>query len=169
MVHPHAGSTKRDGLSARDDGLPALIVEVASPSTWRYDVDAVAGKGMGYLALGVSEYLVFDPTGRFLRPPCRAWRLVGGAARAWQPEPDGRYVSHALGIALSPDGDVLRVYDSQSRPIPYDYEKAQILATQAQELDARARELEGLRAELVRLRAQVPSPSPVSDDETAAS
>ncbi len=156
-------------MSARDDGLPALIVEVASPSTWRYDVDDVAGKAAGYLALGVPEYLVFDPTGRFLRPPCRAWRFVGGAARAWHPEADERYVSHALGIALSPDGDVLRVYDSQNRPIPYDYEKAQILATQAQELDARAREIEGLRAELAHLRTQAPSTFRDSDDETSTS
>lgn len=80
MVHPQAGPTKREGMSARDDGRPALIVEVASPSTWRYDVDAAAGKAMGYLALGVPEYLVFDPTGCFLGPPCRAWRLVGGVA-----------------------------------------------------------------------------------------
>ncbi len=153
MIYPDAGPTKRDGMSARDDGLPALIVEVASPSTWRYDVDAVAGKAAGYLALDVPEYLVFDPTGRFLRPPCRAWRLVGGVARPWQPEPDGRYMSHALSIALSPDGDLLRVCDSQNRPIPYDYEKAQILATQAQELHARAQELHA-RAQELHARAQ---------------
>ena len=60
MVHPQAGGAKRDGMSARDDGLPALIVEVASPSTWRYDVDAAAGKAMGYLALGVPEILALQ-------------------------------------------------------------------------------------------------------------
>ena len=33
MVHPHAGPTPRDEMSVTADGLPALIIEVASPST----------------------------------------------------------------------------------------------------------------------------------------
>src|SRR4051812_44840100 len=38
MVHPHAGSGRRARMDAHTDGIPALVVEVASPSTWRVDV-----------------------------------------------------------------------------------------------------------------------------------
>jgi hypothetical protein len=39
MVHAHAGPTRRDEMSATADGLPALIIEVASPSTYLSDVN----------------------------------------------------------------------------------------------------------------------------------
>ena len=39
MIHPQAGPALREEMSVRDDGPPALIIEVASATTWRYDVD----------------------------------------------------------------------------------------------------------------------------------
>lgn len=170
MVHPQASPAPRDEMSARDDGAPALIVEVASPSTWRYDVDAADGKAAGYLALGVQDYLVFDPTGNLLQPQCRAWHHVeGGRTRAWEPDPNGRYVSGPLGIALRPEGELLRVYDGQGRPMPYDFEKTRELLTQARQLEARVREIEQLRAELAHLHGQAPPSSPADDHGTPTS
>src|SRR5437764_7451528 len=58
MIHPLAGPTKRREMAVSSDGLPSLIIEMASLSTWEYDVDRQKGKAFGYLSLGVPEYLV---------------------------------------------------------------------------------------------------------------
>jgi len=147
MVHPQGGPAPRKEMVARTDSVPALVVEVASESTWSYDADTAEGKAAGYLALGVPEYLIFDPTGDFLGgAPCRGWRLVAGAAQEWRPTDDGRYVS-ALGLSMRPDGDRLRVLDRTGNPMPYEYEKTWELA----ERDA---EIARLNAELERARRQ---------------
>src|SRR5205814_2013369 len=38
MVHPHAGPQDREHMVARTEGVPALVIEVASKSTWHIDV-----------------------------------------------------------------------------------------------------------------------------------
>jgi Uma2 family endonuclease len=144
MVHSHAGPELRKEMATRDAGPPALIIEVASQSTWEYDVDTAAGKAMGYLALGVPSYLVFDPTQEYLGYSCRGWQRVGGVAREWRPTPDGRYEDNALGVSFRPDGDLLRVIDALGQPIAYEYEKTQ--------------EIMELRARLEQLRASGTTP-----------
>src|SRR5579859_7380513 len=42
MVHLQGGAAPREDMSAADDGLPALIIEVASPSTYASDVNVSA-------------------------------------------------------------------------------------------------------------------------------
>lgn len=138
MLHPQSGPAPRAEMSVQTDGMPILVIEVASPSTWAYDVDTRAGKAWGYLALGVSNYLVFDPRGDLLGEQCRGWQRRGGVVREWQPEADGRYYAIGLEIAFRPEGDLLRVFDPDGRPVPFSYEQA-----------ARIAELE---AELARLR-----------------
>lgn len=144
MVHPHAGPRPRKEMVAREDGIPALIVEVASDSTWRRDVNTATGKAAGYLALGVPAYLVFDPTSAYLGAPCHAWQQEGGAVREWLPASDGRYECRSLGISLRPEGVFLRVYDPTGRPVATREERLQELAT--------------LRAELAHLRQQIDGP-----------
>jgi len=87
-VHPTLGPAARRDLDLRVEGPPTLVVEVASPSTWAYDVSLErawrgrrqVGKAYGYLMLlGVTEYLVFDPRQEYLS--ARAWRRGGVAAR----------------------------------------------------------------------------------------
>ena len=68
-------------MAVSSDGVPSLIIEVASPSTWEYDVDTQKGKAFGYRSLGVPEYLVFDPRREFLGTPCRGWQQIGGVVR----------------------------------------------------------------------------------------
>ncbi len=182
MVHPTAGAARRKEMDTRTDGLPALIIEVASESTWRKDVDLRTneGKARAYLTLGVPEYLVFDPLDAYIGGPCRAWRAVGGQIETWDPAPDGRYVSRALGIALRPEGALLRVFDHASLPVPFEFEKTRLLAdqidqlaaqadqmdAQAAQLDAQATQIADQEAELSRLRAELarrrqkPSESP---------
>ncbi len=168
MVHPTAGPELRQELSVKDEGPPALIIEVASPTTWHKDVNDVDGKAAGYLGLGVPEYLVFDPTGELLGTSCRGWQQSGGIVREWRPEPDGTYRSLTLGIAFRPEGIFLRVFDQAGRPMPIREERlrkiigltrenaaqAEELAARAWELAAQAEELETLRSELERLRAE---------------
>ena len=130
-IHPRLGPEKRQDIDVRRDGPPSLVIEVASSSTWAYDVslDSVrrgkrqAGKAYGYLNLmRVPEYLVFDPRGAFLAGQARAWRRVGDQIEEWRPNADGRYDSQALGISFRPDGPLLRVFDPEGNPIPYWFE-----------------------------------------------
>jgi Uma2 family endonuclease len=153
MVHATAGPEPRKEMRAREDGPPALIIEVASESTWRHDVDIARGKAAGYLALGVQDYLVFDPTGAYLGEPCRGWQVVDGQVRDWRPLPDGRYQSSSLGISFRPEGVFLRVYAQDGRPVAFREERLQEIAT--------------LRAELAELRRQLEtrSAAPESGDD----
>ena len=168
VIFPHLGPQERPEIDLRQEGPPALIVEVASVSTWDYDVSMErarrgrrqAGKAYGYMVgLGVAEYLVFDPYGEYIAGQCRAWRHAGDVAEEWRPEPDGRYRSAALGISLQPDGALLRVIDPAGHPVPYWYEAAQRnvalqqeAATLHREREAQAERIAALEAELERLR-----------------
>jgi Uma2 family endonuclease len=138
MIHPGGGTAKRREMIVHEDGAPALIIEVASDSTWAYDVDRDIGKAAGYLHLGVQDYLVFDPTGDLVGKPCRGWQRQDDVVREWELAPDGRYHSTSLDISFSPDGDYLRLFDPAGRPVPYHHEKSQIIA----DLEAELRRLQ---------------------------
>jgi Uma2 family endonuclease len=157
-VHPTLGPEDREEIDVRTDGPSALIIEIASRTTWEYDVSLEragrVGKAFAYLVLGVPEYLVFDPTARLPGTPCRGWRRVGEATQEWRPESDGRYHSRPLRISFRPEGDLLRVIAPDGSPMPYDHEKDQTIGMQAQENAALRQEIADLRAELERLRTQ---------------
>ena len=151
MVHPQAGPTPREEMSATSDGLPALIIEVASPSTYLSDVNVSAptmerreAKGFEYLAWPLPEYLVFDPTAAYLPEQVRAWRVVEGRVQEWTPDA-GRYQSRLLGVAFHPEGFFLRIFDPAGNLVPLDHEKADTIARLEQENAA-------LRALIERLR-----------------
>ena len=73
-----------------DEGkVPDLVYEGASPSTFYRDS---AGKKADYAALGVREYVQFDPTGGMLSPRLQVFRLG----------PAGRYEA----VAAESDGSV---------------------------------------------------------------
>lgn len=180
-VHPTLGPTQRRDLDVRVEGPPTLALEVASRSTWAYDVSLErqwrgrrqAGKAYGYLALlGIAEYLVFDPRQEFLPGQVRAWRRVGPEVREWLPDAEGRYHSAALAIAFVPDGQLLRVLDPQGAPVPYWFEdaeearrtreleremafQAREMAFQARELALQAGELTLREREIAALRAEL--------------
>jgi len=155
-IHPRLGPEKRRDIDVRVGGPPSLVIEVASRSTWAYDVSVEsirrgkrqAGKAYGYLNLmRVPAYLVFDPHGEFLAGQIRAWRRVGDAVEEWQPNADGRYDSQALGISFHPDGPLLRVFDPDGNPVPYWFEaRRENMALQQRIAD--------LEAALERLRRQ---------------
>ncbi len=154
MVHPNAGAKPREEMTVGADGVPALVIEVASKSTWRYDQDMVEGKAWGYLTLGVPELLLFDPTGEFLGAPCRGWRSTAGTTEIWRPDNQGRYHS-ALGIALQAEGSRLRVLDGRLRPIPFRHEKTTLVIGSRRELEQQRQALAERDARIARLEAEL--------------
>lgn len=113
------------------------------------------GEKLGlYAAMGGPEYYVFDPSGQYLRPSFRAFRLQDDVYRELPAV--GGIESPRLGLRLVVDGDRLRLATPEGDLLP---EEVVGLARSADELRrclqaerARARELE---AELQRLRARL--------------
>ena len=91
---------------------PDFVLEVASESTWREDVET---KPSVYARLGVREYFLFDPRGEYLTPRLRGYRLTdGGYARLSAVESIERVpmmYSEVLGLALRAKGQALRIRD----------------------------------------------------------
>ncbi len=159
-VHPTAGPHQRAEIDLRVEGLPTLLIEVLSKSTWQLDLalepreGRPRAKAWGYLALwGVPEYLTFDPLGEYVPEQVRAWKREGNRIVAWEPGPSGRYES-ALGVSFGIEASLLRVYDRQGNQAPLFGERRAQLQAERQarrELEQRLLEME---AELRRLRGE---------------
>ncbi len=98
-------------------------------------------KRHAYEAIGVTEYVVFDPDGDLLPDVLRAWRLEGGVYVPWQAAPDGWWHSASLEIALEATRPFLGVRDRDGQRIAL-----------PSAVRARAQQLERERAEQARLR-----------------
>jgi Uma2 family endonuclease len=130
-------------------GPPALVIEVASPSTAiDNDVNLLnpGAKPQLYARIGVDEYLVFDPTGALLGEQIWARRRGPTGFEGWEPEADGRWRS-VLGVSFAPQGMLLRVYDHDGNLVPLSLEFDDMLS----ERERRVAELE---TELRRLRGE---------------
>ena len=152
LVHTTVGPAPRQSLNIAQDGSPALVIEVASPATARerdLSDDPGRGKPHLYAAMGIPEYLVFDPLAEFIREQVRAWRLgPRGGYEPWLPDARGHWVSQELGgVSFAPQGFLLRVYDEFGELLPIVEE----LDDENQRLTAR---LAALEAELRRLRGE---------------
>jgi len=97
-----------------DAGVPLFVMEVASRSTGRNDV---GDKRHAYEAIGIPEYIIFDPNGDVLRGPLRAWLLQSGVHAPWHPESDGWWYSQSLGISFQPTQPFLTVRDRAGQMI----------------------------------------------------
>lgn len=91
---------------------PHVVFEICSDSTWQDDVQEKPAK---YAALGVEEYVAYDPND----PPyvanaqgrLRGWRLVDGIMVEQERDAQGRWWSAELDSYLVPDGAFLRLAD----------------------------------------------------------
>ena len=123
---------------------PDFVLEIASESTWQAD----SGKKRDtYGEIGVREYWQVDPTGAYLRPPLKGFRLVGGE---YQPivgaqRTDGALMARSdvlgLQLHLNPDAPVqeaFRFYD----PVRGEPLRSLREAEQAREQAEREREAE---------------------------
>jgi Uma2 family endonuclease len=134
IVHVTAGTVPLTSLNAAVQGTPELVVEVASPSTWDYDVEL---KRRMYGHVGVQEYIVFDPTAEFVGVQVRAWHATERGFVSWHPDKDNRLRSEVLDLWFEPEGLLLRVYDRDGTPVPTFDEQERRLA----ELEAKLRAL----------------------------
>ena len=134
---------------------PDFVLEVASPNTWREDVERKPGI---YANLGVREYFLFDPMGEHFTPRLQGYRLVGGGyERLAAVESIDRTLtmsSEVLGLELRVKGEEMRFHDSATGETLLSYgeehaarreEAAARRAAEARvaELEARVRALEG--------------------------
>lgn len=132
---------------------PDFVLEVASRSTWRRDQNR---KRKLYAKLGVREFWLFDPQGKFFDPPLEGYVLEGSAYRPLpgQVENEGWVMrSQVLGLDLVAQGEELRLRDPDAGKLLPNLEEAEARATQESaarqaaeariaELEARVRELE---------------------------
>ena len=140
---------KRMNYKVWEEGKgPDFVLEVASPNTWREDVERKPGV---YAGLGVREYFLFDPRGEHLSPRLQGYRLVDGAyTRLPAVESIDRTLtltSEVLGLELRAKGEEMRFHDpSTGEPLlSYGEERAARRAAEARVavLEARVRVLEG--------------------------
>ncbi len=82
-------------------GAPLFAAEMASASTKDNDQ---GDKRQAYAAIGIPEYLIFDPDGGLLSEPIVAWRLQSGAYVPWLAGADGWWHSTVLDVSFQPLG-----------------------------------------------------------------
>ena len=147
----------------REGKVPAFVLEVASPGTWR---DDEGRKAKLYERLGVREYWQYDPTGEYLDLPLKGRRLVDGR---YEPQPvvaslDGtRFLrSETLGLDLRVKGEEMYFLDPETgeRLLNHREQDAARRAaeTLARTAESRARTAEARVAELEALLREQAGP-----------
>lgn len=158
LVHPTLTSGTRESLHVAADGPPVLIIEVASPSTAvERDINLTSptGKPGVYAAIGVREYLVFDPSDDILETPVWARRTGPGGYVPWEPDGHGRWFSATLGVAFEPQGTLLRVYDQEGNPVRFTKELAGLTIEQEQRISEQQRRLAAQEQRLAELEEEL--------------
>jgi hypothetical protein len=115
FVFTRAMDRTRGSYSLAQDGPPALIIEVASESTYKVDLDLLRGKGWSYAHAGVAEYLVLDPSGVYVPDLGRGWQLVDGKYVPWERDASGRWRSGVIGVAFGVEAGLAAVYGVDGR------------------------------------------------------
>jgi Uma2 family endonuclease len=134
--------------------IPCTLFEIASKNTWRTDVQV---KRNLYAEIGVKEYFVFDPEGKYVKPRLRGFRTSKGKPVTMKPAKDGSLVSKELGLRMVPDGIMLRFIDlATGKPILTRSERAEQERLRAEQEKLRAEQeklrADALSAELTELR-----------------
>ena len=124
-------------------GVPDFVLEILSPSTWRKDLGE---KRALYASLGVGEYWLYDPRGRFMQPTLAGHRLIGGSyvPLPATESPGGRSIrSPVLGLDLRLAEERLRFFDPvTARYLPdmaESWEESRISERERRTLETRAR------------------------------
>ncbi|MSR58513.1 MAG: Uma2 family endonuclease [Planctomycetaceae bacterium] len=128
---------------------PNVAFEITSRGTKREDT---VWKQRLYESLGVAEYFLYDPTGDYLKPPLRGYRLIDERYDPIQPTADDWLECEQLGVEMRVNGGALVMRDIETGEELQTSIEASDAAREAAE--ARARTLE---AEIERLRAQLKS------------
>ena len=137
-----------------DVDTPLFVMEAASNSTKGNDLD---DKRLAYAAIGVREYLVFDPSGDVLSTPLLAWRLAAGTYVPWRPDRGGWWHSASLDVSFRATQPFLSMRDRDGTPVELSREVRRRNWQLEQDLGETARRLadtERARAEEARARAE---------------
>jgi Uma2 family endonuclease len=141
----------------REGPMPQFVLEVASESTWRDDVEE---KRDLYALAGVQEYVVFDSTGEFFAERVRAWRADADAFEPWPAveRADGQRVwqSAVLELEVRVEGALLRFDHPASGPLLVRREVVErwLAAQRALEAAERRAQTAEQRAQAAERRAQ---------------
>ena len=108
-----ASDHKRDTYKVWEEpgGMPDFVLEIVSPSTWRADLGEKRDR---YVSLGVGEYWLHDPHGRYMQTGLAGFHLVEGSYLPLPSRESRRglsITSDLLGLDLVLDGDDLRFFD----------------------------------------------------------
>jgi Uma2 family endonuclease len=145
FVFAHPIDPLQGSFSLAQDGVPVLIIEVLSESTYEWDLDLERGKGYSYARAGVLEYLTLDPTWHWLPEGGRGWRLVDGVYQPWKVDAAGRWRCESIAVTIGLEGTVARVYTYAGVPIPHEGEIMAELARRDAENAELRRQLDELR------------------------
>jgi Uma2 family endonuclease len=133
---------------------PDFVIEVTSKSTRRVDLETKMDLYRD--TLRVSEYVLFDPLGQYLKPQLQAYRLARGRYVPIRPVA-GRIPSRVLGLHLEAAGEWLRLFNPETGTWllnPHEqYAESQRLEVERQRAEV---EVERLRRELEELRRRLP-------------
>lgn len=160
------GTDKRDRPSYmlwEEPKAPDFVMEITSRSTRSEDQGAKRGI---YAFLGVREYFQYDPTGDYLEPPLKGFRLIG---ENYEPLsagslPDGALSLHSdvLGLDIRLENGALRFYDPTTGQKLLTHGEAEegrhAAEERAQTAEARVAELEAHLQALQDERSSPPRP-----------
>ncbi len=144
-------SGRMSSITFAEAGVPLFVAEVASRSTVGNDQ---GDKRHAYAAIGVPEYVVFDPDGDLLPDVLRVWRLEGGVYAPWRPEDDGAWYSASLDVSFQATRPFLGVRDRDGRQIALPRVVRERLGETEQRLAQETRRRAELEEQLLRLREE---------------
>jgi Uma2 family endonuclease len=107
--------------------VPNVAFEVTSRSSrWQDQVY----KPQAYAQIGIQEYFLYDPTGDYLNPPLKGYRLTGTTYQPIVPDATGGLYSEQLDVVLRLEGGDLVFHDGRT---------GVALLSEAEAADAKAR------------------------------
>jgi Uma2 family endonuclease len=112
MVIKGVGRAERRSFFSwrENNAVPCVIVEVSSKKKWREDLYE---KRALYARLGVREYYLFDPEGKYLQPALMGFRRdEHGTSVPVKPDAEGRLKCAELGLYFRAEGPMLRLIDA---------------------------------------------------------
>ena len=126
--------------------IPCFALEITSRKTRRTDL----GKKKDiYEERGITEYLLYDPLGEYLKPPLRGFRLYQGKYQTIAGEADGALLSLTMGWRLRLEHGRLVFYDiATGARLLTGQERAAQEAVRARQAEAQAAGEHALREQL---------------------
>jgi len=105
------GKGFRDAYLLWNETVPSLVFEITSRKTRREDTRT---KKALYERLGVTELVLFDPYGEYLKPRLQGWRLERDRYQPIPSDPEGFLNLETARVTARPEGERLRLVDTST-------------------------------------------------------